>query len=311
MPHSRPATDPPRTGRRDGPNAWVVVVARARPQDSPTVEVGGPQLAWILLSMRNRRWAKATTWLANLPRRTMLLNVVKGMFAVAAIVGSILGTASFWWIILAAFAAAASVAIDALQQKLARDSEVDLYVGYREVVHGALAPLSDYLGQLTTEPLKAKRHELFGSFRDRVVSSALNLVDGSTRSAYYKLDREAGELVRRSPGPPDSPRMKFVAGDPDTAHLIALVEKGGYVYIPNVASSEISPSVGSEYQSVIAVAVTAGAAHYGLLTVDSPDSDAFERAHVDVMRALAGLLGAGIGALMRPSSGDLAGLRPL
>jgi len=56
----------------------------------------------------------------------------------------------------------------------------------------------------------------------------------------------------------------------------------------------VIPTTAGSYRTVIAVAVTAGLAKLGMLTVDAPDVGDLTAADVELVRVLANLLGSGL-----------------
>ena len=181
----------------------------------------------------------------------------------------------------------------------AKEFEVKSRAEYQEAVAGAFQPISHALARLAAEPDKTRRIESLGAIRERILESVIRLVESATRSAYYQC--KDGEFVRRSDGPPNSPRSKFSASDPGTQILRDLLASGGATCIPDVGQEPaITPSPGSNYKAVIAAAVTAGHHRYGVLTVDSPQVNGFKQVDLYIVQAFAGMLGAAIAAYVRP-----------
>ena len=181
----------------------------------------------------------------------------------------------------------------------AKESALKSRAEYQEAVAGAFQPISHALAKLAAESDKTKRVESLGAIRERILEAVVRLVESATRSAYYQCKN--GEFVRKSDGPPNSPRSRFSADDPGTQILRDLLKTGGATCIPDVGQEpDITPSPGSNYNSVIAAAVTAGEHKYGVLTVDSPQVDGFKQVDLYIVQSFAGLLGAAIAAYARP-----------
>lgn len=246
-------------------------------------------------------------WLGSVPHRTGLLNSLR--IALAAIGVWAARNADDWrWLVGAVLAAIALVLVDVAQRWAeqadlveAEKDQLSALAKYQEIVGAVLSPLAAAVAQIAAEPSRPKRLEQLGATRARIVEAAVQLVPGATRSAYYKLNEAKDGLVRRSDGPPDSPRTEFAPGLPDTKVVLDLVLGGKAVLISDVRTDPaVVPSPGSSYRSVIAVAVTAGSERYGMLTVDAPEPDALTERDLTLMRAFASHLGAAIAAFVRP-----------
>lgn len=91
-----------------------------------------------------------------------------------------------------------------------------------------------------------------------------------------------------------STRSTFVEGTPDGDAAIGMVERNEHRVCSDVVRNP-PPGWNSkerDYRSFASVAVVAGDAAYGMLTVDSPEPDGLTEEDVDVLRLLAGLLAA-------------------
>ena len=249
----------------------------------------------------SRGWLAAAGWVRGFPDWQVALNVVR---AVAGIATFILGALGGVWLLAGVGALLFVACLDVLQHKCERWDAFDAgqEAATRErALTAVLTPLTGAVAEITGEHSKPKRREQLGYTRARIVEAAENLVPGAQRSAYYRLCDSGTALERRSHGEADSPRRRFEPGEPDTEQVLDLVLNGKAILIDDILKDQrVKPSPGSEYRSVLAVAVTAGTQRYGMLTVDSPVPGAFLKSDLNMMRMLASQLGAAIAAYVRP-----------
>src|SRR4029450_13938850 len=102
------------------------------------------------------------------------------------------------------------------------------------------------------------------------------------------------------PGPAGPPPTVFPAGPGDRRgqEALLLVRFHDYLLVDDVRADELprgaEPRPGAGYRSFISVAVFCGQQNLGMLSVDAPEPDAFDDTDLNVMRAMAQLLGAGL-----------------
>lgn len=177
-------------------------------------------------------------------------------------------------------------------EQVAIDAEAELIL----TLNGALAPITNYLGEMADASTEAERATVAGQLSQAVVDAAVRLTAEGSRSAFYRLDDDWSGLTREVWGGRSmQPRPVFVAGTPDGEAVLGVVRAGDFVFVDDVvASPMVTPTSGAGYASVIAVAVTAGSRPLGLLTVDVPHAGDLGEPDVELVRVLANLLGAGL-----------------
>jgi len=180
----------------------------------------------------------------------------------------------------------------------------------RLVMVDTVAPIADLIGRINLAATQQERLELRGQLVQMVVDAAANLCDGErARAVFFGLDGDAMRPTAWS-GRSDVPSTTFT-NEPDDrrgqeAHL--LLAHHDYMLIDDLTAGRLPPGVqrhpSSGYESFISVAVFSGRRDFGLFTVDAPEAYAFGEVDVEIMRALAQLLGAGLGAALAPAGPD-------
>jgi hypothetical protein len=245
-------------------------------------------------------------------RRQRVLWIVLSAGAVVAAVATFLlsaqagqssGSTRTWLLTLGAASTATTIVLGALQHRLTdrrrRTAEQVALEAEEELaltLNGALAPITNYLGEMADAVDESARDHVAGQLSQAVVEAVVKLSPEGSRSAFYRLDEDWQGLTREVWGGRSSqPRGAFVAGTPDGDAVLDLVRAGDYVVVDDVeASPMVTPSPGAGYRTVVAVAVTAGSLPLGLLTVDAPRPGDLGPTDVELLRVLANLLGAGL-----------------
>lgn len=177
-------------------------------------------------------------------------------------------------------------------EQVAVEAEEDLTL----TLNAALAPITNYLGEMADATDDGTRQLIAGQLLQAVVDAAVTLTAVGARSAFYALDSSGCALNRMVyAGRPVLPRPTFTAGTPDGDFVLDLVDRGDLVFVDDVAAHPVvTPSSPGSYGTVIAVAVTAGANKLGMLTVDAPEPGDLTANDVELVRVLANLLGSGL-----------------
>src|SRR3954447_18296162 len=200
-------------------------------------------------------------------------------FVVSAQAGLSTGSARALLLTVGAALAGLAVLANLLQQYRFRQQRqtleqvaIDAEAAFTLTINGVFAPITSYLGELTSTTTEADRAHVAGQVSQAVVDAAVTLTAPEARSAFYRLDGDGLGLTRESwGGRSTQPRQRFQAGTPDGDAVLEVVRRGEIVLVDDVtASPMVTPSPGSGYRTVIAVAVTAGLLPLGLLTVDAP-----------------------------------------
>jgi hypothetical protein len=224
-------------------------------------------------------------------------------FLLSAQAGQSSGGARTWWLSLGAASTAATIVLGAVQHRLTdrrrRTAEQVALEAEEELsltLNGALAPITNYLGEMADAVDESARDHVAGQLSQAVVEAVVKLSTDGSRSAFYRLDDNWRGLSREVwSGRPSQPRPFFTAGTPDGDAVLDLVRSGDFVIVDDVESSPmVTPSPGAGYRTVAAVAVTAGSWPLGMLTVDAPVPGSLDQSDVELLRVLANLLGAGL-----------------
>jgi GAF domain-containing protein len=170
----------------------------------------------------------------------------------------------------------------------------------RLIVGDVVTPIAEVVGRVHQTSGKGERESLRGQLKQLVVEAAANLCDGErARAVFFQLER--GEMRAAAWfGRGDPPTTVFTddPGDRRGQEALLLVRFHDYLLVDDVRADELprgaEPRPGAGYRSFISVAVFCGQQNLGMLSVDAPEPDAFDDTDLNVMRAMAQLLGAGL-----------------
>jgi GAF domain-containing protein len=170
----------------------------------------------------------------------------------------------------------------------------------RLVVGDVITPIAEVVGRVHQVSGKGEREALRGQLKQLVVEAAASLCDGErTRATFFELQR--GEMRAAAWfGRGDAPGTVFT-DDPDDRRgqeALLLVRFHDYLLVDDVRADELprgaEPRPGAGYRSFISVSVFCAEQNLGMLSVDAPEPHAFDETDLNVMRAMAQLLGAGL-----------------
>jgi hypothetical protein len=241
-------------------------------------------------------------WLSVLLNVAAILSAA-GAYVLAAVAGTSTGDERVRLLVFGALLAGATVGLGALQQlrtarrvRTAEQVAIEAREDLTLTLNGALAPITNYLGEMAVAPTPEARAMIAGQLRQAVVDAAVRLTAAESRSAFYSVNREGTMLTREVyAGRSTLPRPTFVAGTQDGDAVLDLVHRGDLVFVVDVDPDPmVTPSTPDAYRTVIAVAVTAGLLRVGMLTVDAPVLGALTNSDVELVRVLANLLGSGL-----------------
>jgi GAF domain-containing protein len=170
----------------------------------------------------------------------------------------------------------------------------------RLVVGDVVTPIAEVVGRVHQTSGKAERESLRGQLKQLVVEAVASLCDGErARAVFFQLER--GEMRAAAWfGRGDPPTTVFTddPGDRRGQEALLLVRFHDYLLVDDVRADELprgaEPRPGATYRSFISVSVFCGAQNLGMLSVDAPEPHAFDDTDLNVMRAMAQLLGAGL-----------------
>jgi GAF domain-containing protein len=212
------------------------------------------------------------------------------------------------WALMAAGAVAVGVPLwvksrrelrQELETRSAETLAIETDAKLRLVVGDVITPIAEVVGRVHQTSGK-ERESLRGQLRQLVVEAAASLCDGErARAIFWKLER--GEMRARAWfGRGDPPTTVFTDHPDDRRgqEALLLVRFHDYLLIDDVRAEELprgaEPRPGATYRSFISVSVFCGDQNLGMLSVDAPEPHAFDETDLNVMRAMAQLLGAGL-----------------
>jgi hypothetical protein len=170
----------------------------------------------------------------------------------------------------------------------------------RLVVGDVVTPIAEVVGRVHQVSGKGERESLRGQLKQLVVEAAASLCDGErARATFFQLER--GQMRAAAWfGRGDQPTTVFT-DDPEDRRgqeALLLVRFHDYLLVEDVRADELprgaEPRPGASYRSFISVSVFCGDQDLGMLSVDAPEPHAFDETDLNVMRAMAQLLGAGL-----------------
>jgi GAF domain len=189
------------------------------------------------------------------------------------------------------------------QEAEARSAEtlaIETDARLRLIVGDVVTPIAEVVGRVHQTAGKGERESLRGQLKQLVVEAAASLCDGErVRAVFFQLER--GEMRAAAWfGRGDPPTTVFTddPGDRRGQEALLLVRFHDYLLIDDVRAEELprgaEPRPGAGYRSFISVSVFCGDQNLGMLSVDAPEPRAFDETDLNVMRAMAQLLGAGL-----------------
>jgi GAF domain len=189
------------------------------------------------------------------------------------------------------------------QEAEARSAEtiaIEADTKLRLVVGDVVTPIAEVVGKVHQATAEAERGSLRGQLKQLVVEAAASLCDGErARATFFELD--AGEMRAAAWfGRGDQPETVFTdAPDDRRGHeALLLVRFHDFLLVDDVRAETLprgaEPRPGATYRSFISVAVFCADENLGMLSVDAPEPYAFDDTDLNVMRAMAQLLGAGL-----------------
>ena len=213
------------------------------------------------------------------------------------------------WALVAAGAVAVAVPLwvksrrELRQETEARSAEtlaIETDAKLRLVVGDVVTPIAEVVGRVHQTSGRGERESLRGQLKQLVVEAAASLCDGErARAAFFQLER--GEMRAAAWfGRGDQPTTVFTDRPDDRRgqEALLLVRFHDYLLVDDVRAEELprgaEPRPGATYRSFISVAVFCADQDLGMLSVDAPEAHAFDETDLNVMRAMAQLLGAGL-----------------
>jgi len=189
------------------------------------------------------------------------------------------------------------------QETEARSAEllaIETDAKLRLVVGDVVTPIAEVVGRVHQTPGQGDRESLRGQLKQLVVEAVANLCDGErARAIFFELQR--GEMRAAAWFGRGDPPATVFTDDPDDRRgqeALLLVRFHDYLLVDDVRGGELprgaEPRPGASYRSFISISVFCGEQNLGMLSVDAPEPHAFDETDLNVMRAMAQLLGAGL-----------------
>jgi GAF domain-containing protein len=163
-----------------------------------------------------------------------------------------------------------------------------------------VTPIAEVVGRVHQAGVKSERESLRGQLKQLVVEAVANLCDGErARATFFELSE--GEMRAAAwfgRGDPPTTVFTDALDDRRGQEALLLVRFHDYLLVDDVRAEELprgaEPRPGATYRSFISVSVFCAEANLGMLSVDAPEPCAFDDTDLNVMRAMAQLLGAGL-----------------
>jgi GAF domain-containing protein len=248
------------------------------------------------------------------PRSRLRVYIALEAFAVAlgyvvAVLWDGLPTTASRWALVVAGAVAVAIPLgiksrrELRQEAAARSAEtiaIEADTKLRLVVGDVVTPIAEVVGKVHQAVDEAARGSLRGQLKQLIVEAAANLCDGErARATFFEL--EGGEMRATAWfGRGDQPETVFTDAPDDRRgqEALLLVRFHDFLLVDDVRAETLprgaEPRPGATYRSFISVAVFCGGESLGMLSVDAPEPSAFDETDLNVMRAMAQLLGAGL-----------------
>ncbi len=165
-----------------------------------------------------------------------------------------------------------------------------------------LSPVLYCLGKIAAGSSGTLEAPLIGSLTQAIVSAAIERrnPEEPRRSVFFEVRGDLMECANYAgyEGWQDSGRTIFrnSPDDPFGQYMFRLLREGGALLIRDVSVADLPVRFPRRrsYQTIIAIAVTAGESMYGILTLDAPQADSLGQPDLEIMKTLASLLGVGL-----------------
>jgi GAF domain-containing protein len=168
------------------------------------------------------------------------------------------------------------------------------------VLGDVMTPIAEVVGRIHQAAGEPDRSSLRGQLKQLVVEAASHLCGTErTRAIFFEL---RGGTMRPEAwiGRSDPPNTVFtnLPGDRRGREALALVAQHDFLQVDDISHDRaplpLGPRPNAGYRALISVAVFSGDQDFGMLTVDAPEAYAFDDTDLNVLRAMAQLLGAGL-----------------
>jgi hypothetical protein len=160
------------------------------------------------------------------------------------------------------------------------------------ILGDVITPIAEVVGRIHQAGGDPDRSSLRGQLKQLVVEAVAHLCGSErTRAIFFELK---GRVMRPEAwtGRADPPHTVFTdsPGDRRGQEALLLVEHHDFLMVHDVESEAVPPGA----QARPGIAVFCADDDFGMLTVDAPEPHAFDETDLNVMRAMAQLLGTGL-----------------
>jgi hypothetical protein len=170
-----------------------------------------------------------------------------------------------------------------------------------------LSPVLYCLGKIAATAPGVPVDPLVGSLIQAIVAAAVEHRQAAAdrRSIFFAVEDGVMRCVSYAgyEGQRDAARTSFTdtPGDPVGQQMFRLLAEQEARLIPDLADPGLPVKFPRRrsYQTIIAAAVTAGQARYGVLTLDAPEADSLGQPDLEIMKTLANLLAVGLALAAR------------
>ena len=225
--------------------------------------------------------------------------------AVATLMLTAVG-ASAWWFIPGGLAVAAVVVLEIVRHRWRRSFDQDSEeAANQRVVDLALrhSVLADTFAEIASASAdmadmgKTARSATFGELVNQAVTAIAWVVHKDVpglRAVVYEVD-SSGEgltVVRSNSNGHRLPPNSFVPGTDRAIKALALLERGGTLFVDDIRNAPADEWAGSGvgYNTFISSVIASPTGSYGLLTVDAPETDDLTEDDENDLRLIAGIL---------------------
>ncbi len=186
------------------------------------------------------------------------------------------------------------------------DAEAHLIFALR----ARLSPSLYCLGKIAAAASDRQVAPLIGSLSQAIVAAAIGHDNSAEtrRSIFFAVQGDRMRCVSYAgyEGAQDTGRtvLRNSPDDPVGQYLFGLLAEREALLIPDVEAAGLPVRFPARrsYQTIIATAIMAGDAPYGILTLDSPQPHSLGQPDLEIMKTLANLLGVGLALAARRNS---------
>jgi hypothetical protein len=200
-----------------------------------------------------------------------------------------------------------ALAIKEAVERQAAQAQINAEARLIFALRARLSPVLYCLGKIAAAAPDVPVAPLIGSLTQAIVSAAVEHRQPAAdrRSIFFVIDNGVMRCVSYAgyEGQLDAARTTFTDSpdDPVGQQMFRLLAKQEAKLVPDLADPGLWVKFPKHrsYQTLIAAAVTADQAGYGVLTLDAPEPDSLGQPDLEIMKTLANLLAIGLALAAR------------